>query len=63
MTTTREQAPANETAAERRKRLREEYRAALDEFTSFHPDNVTREYAAARERLDKAERALSWWRR
>lgn len=51
-----------ETRAERRRRLREEYRDALAEYRSFHPDNVTPAYLRAKERLFEAEKALAWWR-
>ncbi len=51
------------TRRERRRLERDEYREALKEFTSFHPDNETREYLTARERLDKADRRrAAWWR-
>jgi len=51
------------TRRERRRLEREEYREALKEFTSFHPDNETGEYLTARERLDKADRRrAAWWR-
>ena len=55
--------PKNETRAQRRKRLRAEYKDALDDFNSYSRENVTREYRRAQDRLDKAERALAWWRR
>lgn len=51
-----------ETRTERRRRLREEYRDALAEYRSFHPDNVTPAYLRAKERLFEAEKALAWWR-
>ena len=51
------------TRRERLRQERDEQRAALKEFTSFHPDNETGEYLTARERLDNADRRrAAWWR-
>jgi hypothetical protein len=53
-----------ETRAERRQRLRKEYHAALAEFRSFHPNNVTPAYYRARQRLYDADKArAACWRR
>ncbi len=53
----------NLTRRERLRQDRDEQRAALKEFTSFHPDNETAEYLDAKERLERADRRrAAWWR-
>lgn len=39
----------------------QEYRAALEEFTSFSTNNETAEAVEARDRLDRAETRRRWW--
>jgi hypothetical protein len=39
----------------------QEYRAALDDFTSYSTNNETPEALAARDRLDRAETRRRWW--
>ncbi|TDU87611.1 hypothetical protein EV138_1135 [Kribbella voronezhensis] len=39
----------------------QEYRAALEEFTSYSTNNETAEALDARDRLDRAETRRRWW--